>query len=173
VRSRSILCFTALTLLAGCARPSDPFAGKADGPTFDPIAFFSQDIKSWGVVESRSGAPEETVMTASHGHLEADGSLTMTQRLTFGDGTTQRRDWTLRKTGPGTFQGAANDMVGTAEGQVSGPMFHWTWTLRHSPADVAMEQWMYRLPDGTALIRTTVSKFGIILTEVTEHFSRA
>jgi len=32
---------------------------------------------------------------------------------------------------------------------------------------------MYRLPDDTAMIRTTISKFGIVLAEVTEHFSRA
>lgn len=173
MRFKPFLCLTAVAFLTACNRPTDPFVAQPSGPAFDPIAFFSQDIKSWGVIESRSGAPSDTVTTASHGNLEPDGTLHMAQHLSFGDGTTQQRDWTLRKTGPDTFRATANDMAGTAEGRVSGPLFHWTWTLRHEPVDVTMEQWMYRLADGSAIIRTTVSKFGIILTEVTEHFSRA
>lgn len=163
----------AICLLTRCSPSPDPFTHAAAGPSFDPIAFFGQTVQSWGVLESRSGAPSDTVMTASQGHVDADGTLHMTQHLTFGDKRTEERDWVLRKTGPDAFQATANDMIGTADGRVSGPMFHWQWTLKHSPVNVTMEQWMYRLPDNTALIRTTVSKFGIILTEVTEHFSPA
>jgi hypothetical protein len=34
-----------------------------------------------------------------------------------------------------------------------------------------MNQWMYGLADGSAMIRTTVSKFGVILAEVTDRFT--
>jgi hypothetical protein len=39
--------------------------------------------------------------------------------------------------------------------------------------NVTMNQWMYGLEDGSAMIRTTVSKLGVIFAEVTEHFTRA
>jgi hypothetical protein len=35
-----------------------------------------------------------------------------------------------------------------------------------------MEQWMYQMDDDSLLIRTSVSKFGFILAEVTEQFKR-
>jgi hypothetical protein len=41
----------------------------------------------------------------------------------------------------------------------------------NSLMDVTMSQWMYRLPDGSIMIRTTISKFGFIVAEVTEQFT--
>jgi hypothetical protein len=37
--------------------------------------------------------------------------------------------------------------------------------------DVTMNQRMYGLEDGSVMIRTTVSKFGVIVAEVTERFT--
>ena len=37
--------------------------------------------------------------------------------------------------------------------------------------DVTMNQWMYPMDDGSVMIRTTVSKFGMIVAEVTEQFT--
>jgi hypothetical protein len=161
-------------LLAGCDRRPDPVIGTGSG--FDPITFFSGHIHSWGVVESRSGEPTETVETDCLGHLNGAGHLEMSQHLTFQDGTVQDRVWTMSRAGSGRFQATANDMIGTADGRAEGRMFHWQWVLARSPGNplmnVTMEQWMYRLPDGTGLIRTTISKLGIILAEVTEQFTR-
>src|SRR5208337_490508 len=71
----------------------------------------------------------------------------------------------------------ANDMIGTAKGQSDRRTFHWQWVWARSPGNplmnVTMEQWMYGLRDGSALIRTTVSKLGFIVAEVTEQFTRA
>ncbi len=165
----------ALGLLAGCDR-QPPHIGGTD-PAFDPITFFSGHTHSWGVIEGRSGAPTEAIETDSQGRLDAMGRLQMTQRLSYQDGKTQERTWTMLRTAPGQFQATANDMVGTADGRSDGRVFHWRWVLARSPGNpllnVTMEQWMYRLPDGTALIRTTVSKLNVILAEVTEHFSHA
>ena len=99
----------------------------------------------------------------------------MVQHLSFQDGTTQQRDWTLWRSGPAQFEATANDMVGTAKGEAEGNVFHWQWVLARSPGnslmDVTMNQWMYQLQDGTVMIRSTVSKFGLIVAEVTEQFT--
>ena len=38
--------------------------------------------------------------------------------------------------------------------------------------NMTVNQWMYRMQDGTVTIRTTISKLGFIAAEVTEQFVR-
>ena len=167
-----VIVLSALVLAACAPKPSTP-AGS--GPPFDPLAFFDGHTHSWGVIESRDGAPTEWVVTDSHGERDGAGRLHMVQHLSMQDGTTRQRDWSLWRSGPDHFDATANDMVGTAKGQSEGNIFHWQWVLARSPGnslmDVTMTQWMYRLADGSVMIRSTVSKFGIIVAEVTEQFT--
>lgn len=115
-------------------------------------------------------------MTDCEGQADGPDRLRMVQRLSFQGAAAQERTWILWRTGPHEFKATANDMVGTAIGQADGRSFHWKWVLANSPAqrpfDVTLEQWMYQLNDGSLLIRTTISKLGIILTEISEHFTR-
>jgi hypothetical protein len=163
----------AASLVAGCDRTAHPPIGS--GPAFDPIAFFDGHTHSWGVIESRSGSPTERIVTDSHGEKDGTERLRMVQHLSFQDGTTQQRDWTLWRSGPDRFDATANDMVGSAKGEADGNVFHWQWVLARSPGNalmnVTMNQWMYRLEDGSVMIRTTVSKLGIIVAEITEQFT--
>jgi hypothetical protein len=170
VHRRWLWLGVALGLLAGCDRQTEPVGG--DGPAFDPVAFFSGHVRSHGVVETRSGTPTEEVVTDCQGAIGTDGRLHMTQHLTFQDGEKQERAWIMWRDGPGAFRATANDMAGTADGRSTGWMFHWRWVLERSPVNVDMEQWMYRMPDGSVLIRTTIGKLGVILAEVTEQFVR-
>lgn len=161
-------------VLSGCgaAMPVARFAGT--GPEFDPVRFFMGHTVSWGVEENRGGAPTERVVTDSIGEPDGPDGLRMMQRLTFGDGKTQTREWHMRRIGPHRYEATANDMVGSAVGEAAGPVFHWRWTLAASPGNpllnVSLEQWMYLMDDGAMVNRTTVSKLGFILTEVTEQF---
>lgn len=172
MRLSLLICCVATGLLAGCDNRPDPVGA---GPAFDPIGFFGGHTHSWGVIEDRSGAPSQWVVTDSHGERQGADRLLMVQHLTFQDGTTQQRDWTLWRSGPGRFDATANDMVGTARGRADGNTFHWQWVLARHPGNplmnVTMSQWMYRLSDGTVMIRTTVSKLGFIVAEVTEQFT--
>jgi hypothetical protein len=175
VRLSLLALFLTVSLTPGCDRK--PSASAGSGPAFDPIAFFDGHTHSWGVIESRSGAPAERIVTDSHGEKDGTDRLRMVQHLSFQDGTAQQRDWTLWRNGPDRFEATANDMVGTAKGETDGRIFHWQWVLARSPGNilmnVTMNQWMYRMDDGSVLIRTTISKLGFIVAEVTEQFTRA
>ena len=166
-----------LALTTGCARKPEAALPGGSGPAFDPIAFFNGHTHSWGVIEARSGQPGQWVVTDSEGQVDVDGLLRMVQHLSFQDGSKQRRDWILRRVGTDKYNATANDMVGTAKGQSDGRIFHWQWVLARSPGNglmnVTMNQWMYHMEDGTVTIRTTISKLGIIVAEVTEQFVRA
>lgn len=170
--SLPVLCITAL-FVVGCDRKPAELTGA--GPAFDPIGFFTGHTHSQGVIESRSGSPTEWIVTDSHAETDPSGRLRMAQSLSFQDGSKQQRNWTLWRSGPDRFEATANDMVGTAHGETNGRVFHWQWVLARSPGNdlmnVTMNQWMYRLDDGSVMIRTTVTKLGIILAEVSEQFS--
>ncbi len=159
--------------LAGCANP----ALSAPGPNLDPLAFFTGHQRSWGVVENRSGAPTAVITTDCRGEAEGPDGLHMVQYLTIGHDAPTRREWHMRRTGPTTYDATANDMVGTAHGVADGRSFHWRWVLATSPGNpllnVAMHQWMYRMDDGSVVNRTTITKLGITLAEVTERFAPA
>jgi hypothetical protein len=174
---RPALPFLALLALSGCdnAKPVGAFAGTA--PPFDPVTFWTGHTHSWGVVENRIGGPTETVATDCIGTPEGTDGVHMVQTLTEGDGTVTHRDWHMKRVSPNHFVATANDMDGQAAGESAGRVFHWRWFWARKPGSalqtVSMDQWMYLMPDGTMMNRTTISKFGFILAEVTEQFSRA
>jgi hypothetical protein len=165
----------AAMLTAGCARESKIPVSTSSSPAFDPVAFFDGQTRSWGVIRSRFGASTERIVTEGHGQRDGTDRLRMVQHLSFQDGTAQERDWTLWRSGPDQFKATANDMVGTAEGEANDRVFHWQWVLARSPGNplmnVTMQQWMYRMDDGSVIIRTTVTKLGFVVAEVTERFS--
>jgi hypothetical protein len=167
--------FLAAILTSSCTREPETPISASGGPAFDPVAFFDGHTRSWGVIESRSGVPTERIVTDSHGQRDGTDRLRMVQHLSFQDGSTQERDWILWRGGLGQFNATANDMVGTAKGEANGRIFHWQWVLARSHGNplmnVTMQQWMYRMEDGSVTIRTTVSKLGFIVAEITEQFT--
>jgi hypothetical protein len=173
---RRAACAGMCAALAGCGKPGDVWHFVGTQPAFDPLVYWTGHTHSWGVVESRDGSPGETVVTDCVGELEGPDGLHMRQTLTEGDGTVTHRDWHLKRVSPGHFSATANDMVGTAEGVAAGRVFHWSWVWATKPGNalfnVTMSQWMYAMPDGTMMNRTTVSKLGVIVAEVSEQFSR-
>jgi len=161
-------------LSCGRATPVDGF--RSTTPAMDPIRFFTGHVRSWGVLENRSGEPTAVVTTDCLGESDGD-TLRMVQHLTVGQDAPTTRTWQMWRAGPNRYEATANDMVGTATGEASGRAFHWIWRLALSPGNdlknVSMDQWWYLLDDGSMLNRTTVRKLGVILIEVSEHFAHA
>lgn len=166
----------ALLALGGCSNPLPVSAFGATGPALDPVRFFTGHLRSWGVLENRSGQPTSIVLTDCRGEAEGPDGLHMIQRLQVGTDAPTTRDWHMRRLGLGQFEATANDAVGPARGEAAGRAFHWQWTLALSPGNpvknVDMDQWWYLLDDGSMLNRTTIRKLGFIVAEVTEHFAR-
>jgi hypothetical protein len=164
----------AALLLAGCSQPLGDFAGS--GPAFDPLAFFTGHVTSWGVEENRAGQPIAIVTTDCEGTATGPASIRMVQVLHIGGKPPQTRIWQMSRSGTDTYEATANDMDGQTTGTASGRAFHWRWVLETAPGNglknVTMDQWMYRMDDGSVMIRTVVTKFGIRLIEVSEVFRK-
>jgi hypothetical protein len=175
---RLLLAIGILGAAAACGSgglaPKD-FDGTA--PRFEPDRFFEGRTRSWGVFEDRSGNPTSRFTSEAVGRRDGD-TLLLTQDFAFDDGRTQRREWRLRRLDGHRYEGTANDVVGVAVGEAYGNAFRWSYTLALEPGNpienVELDQWMYLQDDGTTMLnRATISKFGVILAEVSEHFRRA
>jgi hypothetical protein len=158
---------------AGChgLRP-ESFAGT--GPRFDPDQFFDGPTRSWGIIESRSGKPRSRFRTEMMGRREGS-ELVITQDFTFEDGHRQQRVWRVRKIDDHRYDATANDVVGVSHGLAYGNTFHWEYTVagRTALTNLRFKLWMYLQADGETMInRVTITKFGVILAETTEHFHR-
>jgi hypothetical protein len=173
LRALSVICVA--LALTGCGKPKHADFRRTR-PPFDPVAFWTGHVQSWGVIEDRDGAPTETIETDCTGEAEGPDGLHLRQTLTESDGTVRHRDWHLRRTAPNSYIATANDMVGTAQGVAAGRSFHWDWSWASSPGNplktVTMHQWMYLMPDGSMLNRTTITKLGFTVAQVTERFAR-
>ena len=154
-------------------KTSDFAEGK---PALDPLEYFTGHASSNGFMENRGGAPTQVVTTQTTGRL-VNGTLQIEQDLQFSSGKNQHRSWQLRRLDAHRFQGSANDIVGLVVGESAGNVFHWEFTLELTPGNpfsrVHMSQWMTLQPDGRTLLNhSTITKFGIVVAQVTENFYR-
>jgi Protein of unknown function (DUF3833) len=161
--------------MAGCA--SKPVASFRGGrPVLDPEKFFAGHTHSWGIFESRSGEPKEILRTETSGRLE-NGGLHFEQDLLFGSGKKMHRSWLIQRVDTHHYTATGTGIVGLARGEASGNVFHLDFTLDALPGNplgrVHMSQWMYLQPDGATLVnRDTLTKAGLIVTEITELFRK-
>jgi hypothetical protein len=166
----------ALLVLAGCSAPLGPAGFAQTRPVFDPVAFFTGHVTSWGVEENRGGQPIAIVKTDCQGVVTGPGRIAMVQVLHVGNAPPQTRRWQLWQAGQG-YEATANDMAGHTTGWASGRALHWRWVLETRPGnpllDVTMDQFMFRMDDGSVMIRTVVTKFGVRVVEVSERFAKA
>ena len=119
----------------------------------------------------------QVVTTKTSGTVTGD-ILILEQSIVLGNSPPQHRSWQMRKVDSHHYEATANDIVGIARGEAYGNTFHWIFTLALAPGNplknITMSQWMYLQPDGKTMINhSTISKFGIVVAQVTEQFRRA
>lgn len=175
IRLYRLLLIVLAIVLGGCAsRPIASF-GHAR-PLFDPMKFFAGHTHSWGVFETRAGQPKSLLRTATDGRVAADG-LHFEQDLMFEEGKKKHRSWLIRRLDAHHYTATGTGIIGIARGTAYGNAFHLEFTLDAAPGNplshLHMSQWMYLQPDGVTMVnRDTLTKAGIIVTEITEQFRK-
>jgi len=163
---------TPLLILCACTAP-DVSHYSAERPELDLVKYFSGTTDAWGMFQKRSGEVVKRFHVVIDGH-EVDGALVLDEHFDYSDGTRQQRVWTLRRQPDGHWKGTAADVVGAADGTVSGNALHWGYVLRlpvdDKTYDVTFDDWMYLVDDTTMVNRARMSKFGVRLGEVTLLF---
>jgi hypothetical protein len=163
----------ALTL-AGCAGPGiGEYA--AEKPVLDLRSYFNGRVDGWGVFTDRAGKVVKRFVVRMDCRWQGDEGV-LDEDFTYSDGTRQRRIWRITRGADGAYTGRADDVVGTATGQARGNALRWNYTLA-LPVEgrtwhVQMDDWMYLMDNTVMLNKTTMTKFGVRLGEVTLSFTK-
>lgn len=170
-----LLC---VALLAGCAGPR-PGDYAAEQPSLDLKAWFDGDIVAHGLFTDRSGKVVKRFTVLMRCRWSGDEGV-LDEDFTYSDGTRQRRIWRIRQladaNGERRYVGAADDIVGQAEGRAAGNALNWRYTLL-LPVDgrsieVQFDDWMVLVDEHVLLNKAVMSKFGVRLGEVTLSFRK-
>lgn len=170
----AIVAVLAATLALGaCATQVEDYAGTT--PEFAMEDFFSGRLKAWGVFQNRQGKVVRRFSVDMVGRWEGDTGV-LEEDFVFADGEIDRRVWTFRRTGPDTYTGTADDVVGEASGVVAGNALRWRYQLELPVDDkvytVSFDDWMYLLDEDRMVNRSVMKKFGVRLGEVILFFER-
>jgi len=171
---RRYFFYTALVLLAACGSvPVEHYRNET--PALDLTRFFNGPVQATGIFQKRSGEVAKRFSVNIDGHMQGT-RLILDEHFVYSDGTRQQRTWTLVPTGNGHWQGTAGDVIGVAQGEVSGNTLHWRYTLdlevdgsRHP---VQLDDWMFLMDDNTLVNRSYMSKFGIEVGQISLFFKR-
>ncbi len=170
---RILAALLAAALFAGCASV-DVAQYANERPALDLRRYFDGTIDGWGMFQDRSGK----VVTRFHVVIDAkwNGDTgTLDEAFEYADGRRERRVWTIVKDGD-RYTGTAGDVVGTASGTAAGNALNWRYVLA-LPVDgrvwnMDMDDWMFLMDERTMLNRTTMSKLGVRVGEVTLAFRK-
>jgi len=170
----SLLLLPMLLTLAACAGPDVTHYAKAE-PSLDLAQYFVGKIQAWGMFQKRGGEVVKRFHVDITGTQEQD-KLTLDERFRYDDGTTQQRVWTLLRQADGSWRGSAGDVLGEAVGRVSGNAFNLRYTLLlpvdGSTYEMQMDDWMFMIDPQTIVNRTSMSKFGFEVGQVTLFFRK-
>ena len=172
---KKFACIAALAVaLTGCSAP-EPALYAREQPQLDVQRYFNGTLDAHGMFQDRSGAVIKRFVVVMH--CQWNGSSgTLDEDFVYSDGSKQKRVWTLTKAGEGRFTATAPDVVGTAQGVVSGNALNWKYVLA-LPVDgkimhVDMDDWMFLIDDKVMLNRTAMSKYGFNVGNVTLSFTK-
>jgi hypothetical protein len=165
-----------LTFLSGCSMSIDGEQYQNLQPKFDLQAFFNGNVKAWGIVQNRSGNVVQRFEVDIVGTLE-NNQLVLDETFKYGLGEgPKKRVWTITKNADGTFTGRADDILNTAKGVTFGNAFNFRYEM-DLPVDdttykVAFNDWFWAFDENTMMNRAYISKFGIVMAEVTIFMQR-
>lgn len=170
---RRLLLACTLLLLAACSSVKiEDFA--AEKPALDISTYFNGVIDAWGVVRNRDGSISQRFTVVIVGTWAGDVG-TLDETFTYSDGHTQKRVWTLRKSGT-RYVGTAADVVGDAIGQTAGNAYRMRYVLDFPVGTrtlhLNVDDWMYLVDDRTLLNRSSITKLGFDVATVFISFRK-
>ena len=172
MKRRSLLAILAVFLF-GCSTV-DIGDFRAEKPVLDLRAYFDGTVDAWGIVRNRDGTISQRFTVVIQSNWQGDTG-TLDETFTYPDGHTQKRVWTLVKNGD-RYVGRAADVVGDALGEAAGNAFRFRYVLDYPRGDstvhLNVDDWMYLMDDRTLLNRSTISKFGFEIAQVTISFRK-
>ncbi len=161
--------------LAACSgAPSlDDFTGTT--PELELERFLDGNLTAHGVFQDRFGDLRRTFVVDIEGDWDGE-TLTLVEDFIYEDGSTEQRIWRLTQTGPESWTGSAEGVVGEATGEERGNAFNWRYTIDlptpDGPLRVSFNDWLWQVDDRVMINRAYVTKYGVEIGQLSIFFRR-
>lgn len=160
-------------LMSGCATLSPQDYAK-ETPKLDLATYFNGKVDGWGMVQDRSGKVLRRMVVELECSWNGNEGV-LDEKFQWSDGKTEKRVWKIRKDGD-RYIGTAGDVVGEAKGEAAGNALRWNYVLAlpvdGSTYNMDMDDWMWMIDEKTMANRTTMSKFGVRVAEISIFFRK-
>jgi hypothetical protein len=162
----------ALFLSAGCSSVKiDEYENEK--PVLVLENYLNGEFTAYGIFINRKGRVTRRMTVEMKAVWNGD-SGDLFEDFIWSDGVIQKRVWHLKKTGPNTYEGRADDVVGVANGEVAGNTFHWYYALAidvdGTTYTINFDDWMYLMNDNVLMNKAVMTKFGFKVGEVNITF---
>ncbi|MBQ4860428.1 DUF3833 family protein [Pseudoalteromonas sp. MMG013] len=169
---KGLFAVTLCMIISGCGVSIKGEVYEDATPYFDPFKFFNSDVKAWGIVQDRSGQLIQRFTVNIRGSVSNNNVLTLDETFKYGVGNgTLKRVWKIEKEGAKQFRGTASDIKNNATGRVYGNAMQWSYNMElpvnSTSYTVHFDDWMWAFDSDTIVNRSYISKFGIVMAEVT------
>ena len=162
----TILVTKKLFFSFGAQSPAD-YAGI--GPDFVLKKQLSGRILSEGLIYGPNGTMTNSFVAEMVGEWDGDTG-TLSESFTYANGRKQERKWYLTIVSDTTFTATADDIVGTAQGVVSGSTVNLTYDIilpkEAGGYVLRATDWMYLTDNGVIMNKSEMRKFGIKVAEL-------
>ncbi|WP_348981046.1 DUF3833 domain-containing protein [Azospirillum sp. TSO5] len=135
--------------------------------------YFAGRTHAWGVFEDRFGTLRRSFTVAIDGRWDGR-ELVLDERFVYVDGETDRRVWRIVRTAEGSYEGRADDVIGTAVGRSAGNALNWTYEMALKVGGdrwrVRFDDWMWLQPGDALINRANVYRWGLWIGTVSLFF---
>ena len=159
--------------ISSCSTAIDDYRNQTG--QFDLKEYFDGELIAWGTIQDRNDKVTRRFCVELMGTWKENEGI-LAEKFFYDDGEISYRNWALTKQENGHYQGTADDVIGVAEGQHEGFAFQLQYTLA-LPVDgtiynVSMNDWMYQIDEHHVVNKTSISKFGVNVANVTLFFDK-
>lgn len=168
------IVLSTLLLVAACSNMTIE-EYKESGPKLILEDYFAGQTRAWGLFEDRNGNVRREFIVDIEGTWDGE-QLVLTEDFVYSDGEREQRIWTLTKTGPDSYTGSTENVIGEATGRTAGNAFNWKYDFNLQVGDsnwkVHFDDWMFLQSNGVLLNKATVSRWGIKIGTVFLSFKK-
>lgn len=139
------------------------------GPDFILTEHLNGEILSEGLIFGPTGKMANSFVAKMVGEWDGDTG-TLSEEFTYSNGVTQSRKWYLKLGPDNTFTATADDLVGEAQGVVSGSTVKLSYEIilpeTAGGHTLKATDWMYLTSDGVIMNKSEMRKFGLKVAEL-------
>lgn len=177
---RRLAALALIPILAACAGKPSLEDASLSTRELELEEFFDGRLVAHGQFQDIFGTVRRQFVAEIEGDWDGE-RLRLVEDFTYEDGSTERRVWTLRKTGDETWEGTAPGVIGVAKGVEKGDRFNWRYTidLPVPAADgtaetvrVTFDDWMWLLTEDRLFNKAYMQRFGVDVGDVSIFFEK-